>query len=103
MEQSMQPQQPNAPAPVPEAKNSNKTILWVIGGCLIVIIVGFLITAGLVWFGVRKVKRELKENQPKLEQWGKDVQKMQEQAEKAQREKQNLVPVSSNSAGVGAL
>lgn len=98
-----QPQQPVAPASTPEAKGGNKTVLWVVGGCLAIVILGFLITAGLVWFGFRKVKHELKESKPKIEQWSKEVQKMQEQAEKAQKEMQNFVPVPSNDADGGSL
>lgn len=64
---------PQVPTEQQPQKSSNKIWFWILGGCLIVVVVGMLIMGGLAWWGVRKVKKVIKENQPKLEEMQKNV------------------------------
>lgn len=64
------PQQPAQQVPTgqPAPKKSSKVWLWVIGGCLALVIITGLIMGGLAWWGARKVKKAIQENQPKWEE-----------------------------------
>lgn len=106
-------QQPNQPAPASPApapqpmptespKKSTPVWAWVLGGCLIIIVLTMIAMGGFAWWAAKKVKNELQHAQPKLEQWQKDAEKMQKQAEDWQKQAekmQNQIPaVPDNSA-----
>jgi len=74
-------QQAAAPAPV---KKSN-IWLWLIGGCLTIVILIGVAVVGLGWWAASKVKKAIKENQPKLEQLQKDAEGWQKSAEDMQK------------------
>lgn len=91
MEQQTQPQPPVQPAQQMPAgqeapKKSSKVWLWVIGGCLAIVIITGLIMGGLAWWGARKVKKAIQENQPKWEEMQKGAADWQKQMEKAQKQ-----------------
>jgi hypothetical protein len=50
------------------ARGSNKTLWWILGGCLVLILVGGLALGGMAYFGYKKVKKEIKESKRKFEQ-----------------------------------
>lgn len=87
----VQPQQsPQVPPPPagqqPPPKNPSKVWLWIIGGCLAIVIIAGLIMGGLAWWGAKKFKKTIQENQPKLEEMQKGAEEWQKEMEKAQEE-----------------
>ena len=90
MEQQAQGQQPagQAPPTVP-AKKSN-VWAWILGGCLAILIITGLIIGGLAWWGARKVRNVIQENQPKLEEMQKNAADWQKQAEQMQKQAQDM-------------
>jgi hypothetical protein len=96
MDQPTQPQPPVQPQPAPatqaEPQKKSKVWLWILGGCLGIIVIGMLIMGGLAWWGAKKVKKAIKENQPKLEEMQKNAADWQKQMEKAQQEMQKNLP-----------
>lgn len=62
------------------SKSSNKTLFWILGGCLAILIIGGLIVAGFFWWSYRKVKKEIKTKQAGIEEWQKQMEKMQQNA-----------------------
>jgi hypothetical protein len=60
------------------ARGSNKTLWWILGGCLVLLLIGGLVIGGIAHWSWKKVKREIKEKQQKLEQVQNQV--MQENA-----------------------
>lgn len=81
--QSSPPVQPVEQVPIGQQpqKSSSKVWLWVLGGCLTVIIIAGIIMGGLAWWGAKKVKKAIQENQPKWEEVQKGAQEMQKQSE----------------------
>ena len=109
MDQQTQPRppvEPQQPAPAPQQtagqqpqKNGNKVWLWIIGGCLTVVIIAGLIMGGLAWWGAKRIKKAVKEAQPQweemqkgAEQWQKDMEKAQEEWQKETEKMQNEMP-----------
>ncbi|MFA6974053.1 MAG: hypothetical protein WC238_04945 [Parcubacteria group bacterium] len=74
--------QPVAPASAP-AKKSN-VWLWVIGGCLTILVLMGVAVLALGWWAAHKVKNAIKDNQPRLEQLQKDSEKWQKTADEMQ-------------------
>lgn len=73
-------------------QKSNKTIFWILGGCLVLLLIGALIIAGLAYWGYKKVKREARKSQQCLEM-------MQNQAASGSGESQKYnIPDNQNIA-----
>ena len=95
-------QAPITPQPVvnqtpvsPTPAKSTPVWVWILGGCLGIIILTMIAVGGFTWWAAHKIKNELKSAQPKLEQWQKDAEKMSKEAEKWQAEvekMQNQIP-----------
>jgi uncharacterized protein HemX len=94
---SQSPAQPPQPAssgtPGPQ-KSGSKIWLWIIGGCLAIVIIAGLIMGGLAWWGARKVKKAIKENQPKWEEMQKGAQDAQQELQKQMENVQKQIPNS---------
>ena len=96
-EQGQQPVAPQVAAPIQQqtalqaepAKKSNVWV-WLIGGCLTIVILIGVAIIGVGWWAAHKVKNAIKENQPKLEQWQKDAEEWQKSAEEMQRKADKL-------------
>lgn len=91
-----------APAGQAVPQKKSKVWLWILGGCLTIIVIGALIIGGLVWWGARKAKKFINENQPKLEEmqkgadeWQEKSKDWQEEMEKAQQEMEKNLPNNS--------
>lgn len=79
------------PVVTPASQKKSYVWLWVIGGCLMIIILIFGAILAVGWWGAKKIK----ENQPRIEQWQKEAEEMQKNAEKFQEEMnkiQNNIP-----------
>jgi flagellar basal body-associated protein FliL len=57
-------------------KSSNKTLFWILGGCLAILIISGLVVAGFSWWGYKKVKNEIKTRQAGIEELQKQMEKM---------------------------
>jgi hypothetical protein len=66
-------------------KSNNKIIFWILGGCLVLLVIGGLVVAGFAWWGYSKIRKEIK-----TQQFGR-VQ-LPEQA----IDRQNAMPTSEN-------
>jgi hypothetical protein len=94
MDEQTQPQpqvqpQPVAGQPATPAKKTNIWV-WILGGCLVIILLIGVTMAGLAWWGARKVKNVIKESQPKLEEMQKGAADMQKAAEEWQKEMEKI-------------
>jgi hypothetical protein len=49
-------------------KGNNKTLFWILGGCLALLLIAGLVIGGIAFWSWKKVKKEIKENQQKFEQ-----------------------------------
>ena len=66
-------------------KSNNKIIFWILGGCLVLLMIGGLIVAGFAWWGYGKIKKEIKAQQSGMVQ----------QQKKITSGEQGTVPVST--------
>lgn len=57
-------------------KSNNKVLFWILGGCLVLFVITGLVIGGVAYWSYKKVKKEIKENKPKLEQWENQMEKM---------------------------
>jgi hypothetical protein len=64
----------------PVKKNNNKMLLWILGGCLAVILIFGLIAAGLFFWGMNKIKNEIKNNDARMGQWESNPKQAEGQA-----------------------
>jgi len=96
MDQQTQPQPPvqQPPAGQTAPQKKSKTWLWILGGCLTVLLIIGIVIAGLVWWGARKAKKayesnvkpQLEEMQKEADQWKGKSDEWQEDMEKMQEE-----------------
>ena len=99
MENATQPQPTPAPAqPIPtatvvtEAPGKKKTSpwVWILSGCLVIIILGLAIMAFLGWMGYKAVKNEIKENAPAMQEFKDNIENTNKEAEKWSQEAERL-------------
>ncbi len=91
-------QQPPAPAGGAAPKKSSKVWLWIIGGCLAILLIAGLVIGGLIWWGARKAKKayesnikpQLEEMQKETEQWEAQSDDWQKAAEEWQEEMEKI-------------
>jgi hypothetical protein len=85
----MDQKQNNDPISAPVAKkeapkkSSNKTLWWILGGCLVLLVISGLIIGGMVWWGYKKVKKEIKNNRPNFEKIQSELEKSHQQVDNA--------------------
>ncbi len=72
-------EQSNKQAASSDKKNNNKALWWILGGCLVIIVISMLVLGGIAYWSYKRVKKEIKNNQPNFE-------KLQYELEKAQQE-----------------
>jgi Tfp pilus assembly protein PilO len=63
---------------------------WVIGGCLLVVIIIAAIVVGLGWWGARKVKQEMQNYQPNVEGIKESIDEMNKEAEEWQKKSEDF-------------
>ncbi len=68
---------------VASPKSNSKVLLWILGGCLILLLIAGLAIGGIAYWSYKKVKKEIKENQSKIEQ-------RQNETDKTKEEPQNV-------------
>lgn len=59
--------------------NSNKVLLWILGGCLVLLIIIGLIAAGFLYWGYKKVNQVASDNKHKIEEWQNAANKNKEE------------------------
>lgn len=97
-EPTLAPQQPHIPETniaAPVISKQTSPWVWIISGCLIIIVlvIGTFIFLG--WWGYHKAKNEINKHQPKFEQLQKDLEEASKDAEefnKKAQEIQNSIP-----------
>lgn len=70
------------------AQGSNKVLFWILGGCLVLLVIGGLVVAGFTWWGYNKIKKEIKAQQSGTVQ--RPVQ--------SSSDEQNIVPPPANTS-----
>jgi len=87
VEPATPPQQPGQ-APT-SAKKSNAWI-WILGGCLGIVILGVIAAVALGWWGARKAKKELEKYTPGLEQMKANADKWNQEAEEWEKKSEEF-------------
>lgn len=77
-------------APAPTESKKTSPWVWIIGGCLGIMIISLIIFVALGWWGVNKAKDEIKKRQPELEQFQKDFQDTAKNAQELSNKAQEL-------------
>jgi len=70
-------------------KSNNKVLFWILGGCLVLFVITGLVIGGIAYWSYKKVKKEIKENKPKLEQWENQMEKIKEDVENQKEQVQS--------------
>lgn len=79
----------------PETGKKNSPWVWVISGCLIIILMSMGVFAFLGWWGFNKAKDEIKKQQPSIEQFKGELESVTKEAqewEEAAKEIQDSMP-----------
>ncbi|MFA5925660.1 MAG: hypothetical protein WC831_01890 [Parcubacteria group bacterium] len=71
------PSQSNS-IPASPQKNSNKTLFWILGGCLALFIITILVVGGLVFWGYKKINRAADYNKRQIEERQNEMNKPKE-------------------------
>lgn len=79
MKQKQNNQATTVEKPAPQT-SSNKILFWILGGCLVLFVITGLIVGGLMYWGYRKVQKDIKENQPRLQELNAEMEKMRNEA-----------------------
>lgn len=83
------PPMPPVQGPPPAQKKSNAWI-WILGGCLGIVILGIIVFVALGWWGARKVKKETEKYLPNLEQMKENADKWNKEAEEWEKKSQEF-------------
>lgn len=84
------PQIPPAPVanPVPQPVSHNPWP-WIVGGCLMIVILIMATTAILIWWGARTVQKEIKESDA-VERIEKSIEKATQEGDKWQKKSEEF-------------
>jgi sensor histidine kinase YesM len=82
--------EPEIPKVADGPKKNGHPVLWVLGGCLMFLVVCMLIIGGLVFWGYRKAKREIREHGPNVEQLEQKAKEFQEKSGEFEVEMQKV-------------
>ena len=83
---------PGQPAPTvaaPPQKKSNAWI-WILGGCLGIVILGIIAMVALGWWGARKAKKELEKYTPNLQEMNENADKWNKEAEEWEKKSEEF-------------
>jgi hypothetical protein len=80
---------------IPVNKNNSKTLFWILGGCLALLIISGLAIGGLAYWSYKKVKDEIKKNQFKVEQRQAELKKTEEQAGQNKEQSESTIEGTS--------
>jgi hypothetical protein len=61
-------------------KKNNKVLLWILGGCLALLVISGIIVGGIAYWGYKKIKNEIKANQPNFEKYQANMKNINNQA-----------------------
>lgn len=83
------------PGQTPPTQKKSNAWIWILGGCLGIVILGIIAFVALGWWGARKAKRELEKYQPNLERMKENMDKFNQESqewEKKSKEFQENLP-----------
>lgn len=78
------------PAPALPEKKKNSPWSWIIGGCVLIILIAVGSMATLGWWGARKVKKEMQKYTPSAERMKENLDRMNEEAAEWEKKSQEL-------------
>lgn len=88
------PMPQSAPAPiqttVPAGKKSAPVWVWILGGCLVICLLIVIGVMALGYWGVKKVKKEIREYEPQMEEIQESVEKLNGEAQELQKKTQEV-------------
>ena len=95
------PSPPVAPPAAPGQAPAKKPVWpWILGGCLILVIITLLWFGFLAWLGYRSAKKMMKQYEPTINQTQQNIDKLNQEAtkwqEKAQELSENMQNVNIN-------
>jgi hypothetical protein len=103
------PAQPPTSAPNQPAQPKSKVWIWILGGCLAIVVLAIIVLVALGWWGARKVKNEIQKYTPDMERmkentdkWNKESEEWQKKSEEYREnlpnpdELQNQLPADPN-------
>jgi len=65
-------------SPPPAKNNNNKVLFWILGGCLVLLIITGLITAGFLYWGYKKINQAANDNKRQIEERQNEIKKIEE-------------------------
>lgn len=79
-----------APAGAAPPPKKNTVWIWVLGGCLGILVLAGIAAVALGWWGARKAKRELEKYTPNLEQMKENADKWNKEAEEWEKKSEEF-------------
>jgi len=85
---------PVQPGQTPPTQKKSNAWIWILGGCLGIVILGIIVFVALGWWGARKVKKEMEKYTPSAQKIQENINRMNKEAEgwekKSQEFQENL-------------
>jgi len=81
--------QPGQPAPQ-KMSSGVKVLLWLVGGCLTLAILGVIVAVAFTWWGARKVKQGVQKYTPDMEKMKENADKLNQESEEWQKKSQEF-------------
>jgi hypothetical protein len=75
---------------LPQGKKSTPVWAWLLGGCLIICLMALIGAIAIGWWGVRKVKHEIKKYEPGMERVQENLDKMNKEADEWQKKSEEM-------------
>lgn len=84
---------PQAAKPA-QAQGGNKTLFWILGGCLVLLVIGGLVVAGIAYWSYQKIKNEAKMKDAAIVQQQKQLEAAKIEAQKKPEKAPENVPTN---------
>lgn len=73
--------QSNKPVVPPVKKSNNKVLFWILGGCLVLLLIGGLVIGGIAYWGYKKVNQAASDNKRQIEERQNEANKIKEESQ----------------------
>ncbi|MFA6194094.1 MAG: hypothetical protein WC726_04495 [Parcubacteria group bacterium] len=77
-----------------QAQGGNKTLFWILGGCLVLLVIGGLVVAGVAYWSYKKIKNESKMKDAAIVQQQKQLEAAKIEAQKKPKNIPENVPTN---------
>lgn len=78
--------------PPPAKNNNNKVLFWILGGCLALLVITGLITAGFLYWGYKKINQAASDNKRQIEERQNEMKKIEEAPQNISAQTKTSVP-----------